>query len=440
MSPKPALHDEFEMYHAPTQKLYHCNAYRPWDSPERFCIVFEDITESRRLEEERRQLREQLLQSQKMEAVGTLAGGIAHDFNNLLQITLGYSELLLEDKSKDHPDYSDLNKIFNAARIGSDLVKNLLVFSSKAEPHPVSLNLNDQILQVENLLRVTIPKMINVQLSLHDKLLRIFADRSQIEQVLMNIALNARDAMGAKGTLIIETNNIELNEKDCRTNLDAKPGKYVLLSVSDTGHGISEQVQRHIFEPFFTTKGIGKGTGLGLAIVYAIVKQHGGYIECNSEIGTGTTFNIYFPVPDTYQEDISLQEEISPYSGHETVLLVDDEVSVRDLGCRIFKRNGYTVITAETGEEALKIYEKMHKEISIAVLDLIMPVMGGKHCLQRMLEKNPNAIILIASGYSGEAAKKECLQLGASGFVSKPFRMKELLQEVRRSLDKNQQS
>jgi len=253
-----------------------------------FVAVKRDITEQLALSR-------QLLQAQKMEAIGTLAGGIAHDFNNLLQVTLGYSELLLAEKREDDPEYADLSKILQSARSGAELVQRLLTFSRKVEPKPVPLNLNRRILQVEKLLRRTIPKMIHIQLDLSDDLADINADPTQMEQVLMNLAVNARDAMPDGGKLAISTRNVSLDEEYCRVRAGAKPGEYVLLTVSDTGYGMDKATIDHIFEPFYTTKELGRGTGLGLAMVYGIVKQHGGYISCYSEVEHGTTFNVYFP-------------------------------------------------------------------------------------------------------------------------------------------------
>jgi len=240
-------------------------------------------------------LQRQLLQAQKMEAVGTLAGGIAHDFNNLLQVMLGYSELLLLEKSENHPDYADIRRIYQAARSGADLVRSLLTFSRKVEPHPRPMDVNHTIRQVEKLLHRTIPKMIDMRLHLAEDLKRVNADPAQVEQIIMNLALNARDAMGEGGTLTLWTENVSLNDEYCQLHVDAEPGDYVLIAVSDTGHGMEEETLAHIFEPFFTTKEVGRGTGLGLPMVYGIVKQHGGHITCSSETGKGTMFRVYLP-------------------------------------------------------------------------------------------------------------------------------------------------
>ncbi len=260
-----------------------------------FVDVGHDVTENV-------ELQMQLLQAQKMESLGTLAGGIAHDFNNLLQVVLGYSEFMLQRKKEGEPDYDGLQKIYQAGKRGADLVQSLLTFSRKVETKHVPVNLNQEITQVQHLLSRTIPKTIKIDLHLSGDLESIKADPSQVGQVLMNLGVNARDAMPNGGTLTIETANVHLDKEYCSSHLDAKPGNYVLLTVSDTGQGMDKKTLSHIFEPFFTTKEKGKGTGLGLATVYGIVKQHGGQINCYSEPGIGTTFTIYLPTIQTQQD------------------------------------------------------------------------------------------------------------------------------------------
>ncbi|AFM25928.1 PAS domain S-box protein [Desulfomonile tiedjei] len=393
-----------------------------------FVVVERDVTREAALQR-------QLLQAQKMEAIGTLAGGIAHDFNNLLQITLGYSELLLTEKNDRDPDYGDLKKINNAAKSGAELVRSLLTFSRKVEAELTPLNLNRQVKQLEALLERTIPKMIDIRLQLAEVLHRVNADPTQIEQILMNLAVNARDAMPDGGTLTIGTRNVELDEEYCGFHADVEPGEYVLLSVTDTGHGMDKQTLEHIFEPFYTTKELGRGTGLGLATVYGIVKQHGGHVTCYSEVGHGSTFNLYLPAI-TGRTEIDLEKSMEmPAFGTETVLLVDDEELIRNLGERILQRSGYTIITANNGSEALEIYSRDKDRISLIVLDLIMPQMGGKDCLKGLLKINPKVRVLITSGYAADGSTKECIELGAKGFVAKPFKYKEFLRQVRKALD-----
>lgn len=393
-----------------------------------FVDVAHDVTEHIELEK-------QLIQAQKMEAVGTLAGGIAHDFNNLLQVVLGYSELMLMDTKLDSRVRDDLGKMNQAARTGADLVQSLLTFSRKTESKPRPLNLNHQIERLKKLLSRTVPKMIEIQLNLDGDAAAISADPTQIEQVMMNLAINARDAMPDGGKLLIETQNATLDKDYCGMHLGATPGDHVLLQFSDTGKGMDRDTLEHIFEPFYTTKGPGEGTGLGLAMVYGIVKQHGGHVMCYSELGQGTTFKIFFPAlpADSQVERAPLKPRLQ--GGTETILLVDDEVLIRDLGKRMLNRAGYTVVTAANGHEALEVYRNRRNDIALVILDLIMPEMGGKQCLEEILKINPGAAVIVASGYSAQGPTKEALEGGAKGFVSKPFDMGRLLQTVRRILD-----
>jgi two-component system, cell cycle sensor histidine kinase and response regulator CckA len=384
---------------------------------------------------ERKGLEKQLLQAQKMEAVGTLAGGIAHDFNNLLTVVQGFSELLLAEKDQKHPEYGDLEKIFHAAKSGAELVKRLLMFSRQSGLEPVPMDLNKRIVQVEKLLRRTIPRMVDITLELTADLPRTNADPSQIEQILMNLALNARDAMPDVGKLTLKTSIVTLDEEYCRLHVEASPGEYVVLEVSDTGHGMDKETVEHIFEPFFTTKEMGRGTGLGLAMVYGIVKQHNGHITVYSEVGKGTTFQIYLPaIPGEAETGVEKPEEALAF-GTETVLLADDEEFVRELGARILTKHGYTALQAEDGKKALDLFKKKRSQISLVILDLIMPEMSGAECLKELLKIDPNVRVLIASGYSADTSLKEAIQTGAKGFVSKPFRVKELLRDVRNILD-----
>jgi CheY-like chemotaxis protein len=251
----------------------------------------------------------------------------------------------------------------------------------------------------------------------------------------MNLAVNARDAMPEGGRLIMRTTKTALNEADCRALTGAKPGEYVVLAVSDTGQGMDPETLEHIFEPFFTTKELGRGTGLGLATVYGICQQHGGFITCRSQVGQGTTFSSFFPALEREEMTDLADSGVMPAFGTETILLVDDEDLVRDLGERILSRAGYTVLTAGNGRQALEIYKQERNSIALVVLDLIMPEMGGRPCLVEILKLNPEARVLIASGYAGDLPATESLQIGAKGFVGKPFKMNELLQQVRRVLD-----
>ena len=383
----------------------------------------------------RKALHRQLLQAQKMESLGTMAGGIAHDFNNLLTIILGYSDLLLESKTEVDPDYEDLRKIMATAEKGADLVRGILTFSRKVESQRRPVDLNSEVKQCRNLLERTIPKMIAIDMHLADDLKRIHADSAQIEQVLLNLAVNAQHAMEEGGTLTLETKNVTLDEDYCRIHLDAEPGQYVVLSVSDTGYGMEKEVLEHIFEPFYTTKETGKGTGLGLAMVYGIIRGHEGRISCYSEPGHGTTFKMYFPAIEKETELIKAAREEPIKGGAETILLVDDEEFVRELGKRILSASGYRVLTAENGQKALEVYRGQKDGISLVILDLVMPKMGGKECLEELLKIDPAARVLVASGFSPNGGTKDSAEAGAKGFVEKPFRVAQLLQMVRNTLD-----
>ncbi len=395
-----------------------------------FVAVKRDITEHL-------ELSKQLFQAQKMEAIGTLAAGVAHDFNNLLQTVLGYSELMLQRKEEGESDYANLQKIYQAGKRGADLVKSLMTFSRKVETKYVPIDLNQEITSVRKLLSRTMPRTININLHLKENLESIKADLSQIGQVLMNLGVNARDAMPDGGTLTIETANVELDKAYCAIHPELSPGAYVLLTVSDTGQGMDKETLSHIFEPFFTTKEPGKGTGLGLATVYGIVRQHGGQINCYSEPGLGTTFKIYLPAIQPEQDLQAPTFETTIPRGTETVLLVDDEDDIRDLGATLLGRFGYKVITASNGKKALEIYQKEGDGVSLVILDLIMPVLDGKKCLEEILRVNPNAKVVVASGYSDGGSSDGVMAAGAKGFVQKPYNMRQFLTTIREILDKN---
>ncbi len=393
-----------------------------------FVAVKRDITEHL-------ELSKQLFQAQKMEAVGTLAGGVAHDFNNILQVALGYSELILGDEGLSQRHKADLRKINEASSRGADLVQRLLTFSRKSEVKPVPLNLNHRVTELRKMLERTVPKMIEIQLLLAEDLATINADATQMDQILMNLAVNARDAMPEGGRLVIETANVVLDEDYAASHLNAKPGHYVLLTIADTGTGMDKETLEHIFEPFYTTKGVGEGTGLGLAMVYGIVQQHGGHVRCYSEPGEGTTFRVYFPALVSDKEPEEKIARSMPRGGSETILLVDDEDMIRDLCSRILAKSGYSVITARNGKEALELYIAQRDRISLVILDLIMPQMGGKQCLDDLLSIDPAVKVLIASGYSSNDATQEALASGARGFVNKPYDMRQVLGVVREVLD-----
>ena len=396
-----------------------------------------DITNEKNSEKEKKRLERQLHQAQKMEALGTLAGGIAHDFNNILAAMIGYAELTLEDAEAGKSDLGRIKEILNAAARGKDLVTQILTFSRKLEPELRPSDLNEVILETEKLLERTIPRMIEIELDLAPDLRPINADPGQLAQVLMNLATNAKDAMPGGGHLRIRTGNRELDDQACRNRLLETPGNYVLLTVSDTGQGMDEKTLERIFDPFFTSKKIGEGTGLGLATVFGIVKNHGGAITCASRMGQGATFQVFLPALEGPAADhpLSQIEEPDLALGNETVMVVDDEEALRTIAQQLLSRRGYQTLPASCGEEALSIYREMGDRIDLVLLDMSMPGMGGHKCLQQILEINPGARVVIFSGYARDGLIQESLNLGAVGFVAKPFSQGELLKTIRRALD-----
>ena len=398
-------------------------------------VILRDISE-------RKSLEAQLFQAHKMEAVGTLAGGIAHDFNNILQVISGYSQLIIMGRGPDDPDYKKLEAIDNSVRKAADLTRQLLIFSRKIESELRPVDLNEEVRQVRKLLERALPKMIRIELDLAEGLNVINADPVQLEQIIMNLGVNAMDAMQDGGRLLFKTGNRHLDNEFCMNHLGANPGEYVMLSISDTGQGIGGEILEHIFEPFFTTKETGKGTGLGLAMAYGIVKSHEGYIKCTSEVGKGATFDIYFPVLQAGEIDLSgepIGEAIIQGRG-ETILLVDDERNIRQVTRDMLNRFGYNVLTAISGEEALKIFEEEGEEIDLIVLDLNMPGMGGHRCLEALLQIDPEAKVIIASGYSANRKAREAIKSGALGFVKKPYHYTEILKSVRKAIDQGGQT
>lgn len=387
-----------------------------------------DVTETKKLEA-------QLRQAHKMEAIGTLAGGIAHDFNNLLQAIQGFTELLLLDKGPDEHGYAELLEISRAAQRGGELTRQLLTFSRKVEVRFEPTDLNQAVKGLKRLLERTIPKMIRIDLRLTADPYRVMADGAQIEQVVMNLAVNARDAMPDGGALAIETQNVALDEGLLRRHSEMPAGRYAVLAVSDTGHGMDTATQEHIFDPFFTTKDVGKGTGLGLAMVYGIVKAHRGHVTCESTPGVGTTFRIYLPALESRQEAAQTPSEpTEELAGTETILLVDDEEPVRHLGERVLQRFGYTVISASDGESALKTYREQRERIDLVILDLIMPGIGGRKCLQELIDLDPQVRVIVVSGHGGSEEIEDTRTLGARSFVRKPYDVHQLLKLVRHVL------
>jgi PAS domain S-box-containing protein len=399
--------------------------------------VIVDISPLKQAEEEREKLKSQLYQSQKLEALGTLVGGIAHDFNNMLQSILGYSEMLLIGKKKNDPDYNDLQTIIETGKGAAELIKKLLAFGQQAQIIPVRLDLNQQITQICPLISRTLPQVVEVELDLADGLAPILADHNQIDQVVMNLAINASEAMPNGGRLKIATRTVSLDEEYCRRHHEVQPGAYAMLSVKDSGRGMDEETLTKIFDPFFSTKqrGAARGTGLGLAVVQGIVEQQGGHVTCESEPGIGTEFRIYFPAIDAPLTTAKTAVPVVQSGGTETILVVEDSSTVAELEQRFLASDGYTVIVAANGQEALDIYQTRKNEISLVILDLLMPEMSGRDCLMELLKIDPSVKVIIASGYSpGDELHKEISPF-VKGFVHKPFAISELLNEARSVMD-----
>jgi PAS domain S-box-containing protein len=396
-----------------------------------------DITERKRAEQEKLEIQSQLFQSQKLEALGTLVGGIAHDFNNMLQIILGYSQFLLEDKKKDDPGYKELQTIIETGKGGADLVTKLLAFGQQGQVFPVPLDINHQISQLTTLISRTLPQVVQIDMDLTDEPTTIRADHGQIDQLVMNLAINASEAMPTGGRLKIATKTVSLDDEYCSHNHGAQPGNYVMLSVSDTGRGMDEETVARIFDPFFSTKerGSTRGTGLGLSVVKGIVQQQGGHVTCESEPGKGTEFKVYFPA---IEAPLAPTEEVDPTvqsGGSETIMVVEDSIPVAELEERFLKGAGYNVIVATNGREALDIYRSKKEEISLVILDLLMPEMSGRDCLMELLKIDPSVKVLIASGYAPEDELHREIRPLVKGFLHKPFAMAELVNQARYVLD-----
>ena len=392
-----------------------------------------DTTGHKRAEEEKNELQAQLQQAQRMEAIGTLAGGIAHDFNNLLMGIQGNVSLMYLDMDPAHPYYERLKNIEKQIRSGSRLTSHLLGYARKGKYEIMPINLNQLVVEAcETFIRTK--KNITVDRELAEDLSAIDADPSQIEQVLLNLCVNATDAMPDGGDLIVKTMNTD--DKKMKSSLyDPKPGKYVQLTVTDTGMGMDKKTAEHIFDPFFTTKKRGRGTGLGLASAYGIVKAHGGYIDVKSKQGHGTTFSICLPASENRVQQVA-RTPVKVIKGTGTVLLVDDEEVILEVGQDLLEAMGYRILVARDGKEAVKVYKKNWDKIDIVVMDMVMPNMGGGEAYDRIREINPNVKVLLSSGFSIDGEASEILDRGCDGFIQKPFNMKKLSGKMMEIIDK----
>ena len=405
--------------------------------PQRMLGTHVDIDWRKRAEDEKSFLKAQLAKAQKMDALGTLASGIAHDFNNLLAAIMGYSELIHDELPDNSTCRADMAEITKAAAKAKTLVRRILTFSRESHSIRKAISIDEVLRDASSILSRTIPKMISMELDIDQNLVPIKADPQQMEQILLNLVTNAADAIEGQGSITIAARNVVADNRRCDVCGNTFSGRYVLLSVKDTGSGMNPETKVRIFDPFFTTKEVGKGTGLGLATVFGIVTSHEGHISCLTEEGKGTEFQIYLPVAtaEIVQTDANKLGQDAPLQGDETIMVVDDEAVVRDIAERILTRNGYKVLLASSGEEALAVYREHLGSINGVIMDLGMPGMGGKACLPRILGLDPRAKVLIASGYIQYELTDELQKLGAKGMIAKPFRKADLLQGVRSMLN-----
>jgi PAS domain S-box-containing protein len=395
-------------------------------------VFVENVTEQRALEK-------QLQTAQKMEAIGQLAGGVAHDFNNLLMIIRSRAALVIADASQPEHVIEEAEEIVRATRRAAELTRQMLAFSRDQVLEPSVLNLNDLLAELGNMLPHLIGKEVDTRIIRAPNLGPVKVDRGQFEQVMVNLAINARDAMPMGGRLVVETSNVEIDKHHSESHPMMKPGRYVLLSVTDTGIGMDQETQAHIFEPFFTTKERGKGTGLGLAMVYGIVQQSGGHISVVSAPGAGTSFKIYLPEATELEDVVPVDQLLPAPGGTETILFVEDEEALRKVGVDFLRSRGYDVVAAANGIEALHICRTTDRSLQLLVTDVIMPRMGGAELAKHAMALNPNLRVLYVSAYSGRALSRGALKPGQS-FLQKPFTMPDLARKVRAALDGKSES
>ena len=413
--------------------------------PQHGILVSRDITErkeaERTLHESEEKLRlseEQLRMSQKLEAVGQLAGGVAHDFNNLLTVITGYSDLVLARLDESDANRTKIEEIKRAALRASSLTRQLLAFSRKQVLQPKLFNLNDLVADMSKMLQRLIGENIEMTTCCGPEA-PINADPGQIEQVLMNLVVNARDAMPNGGRVTVETSRLEIDEDYASTHLNVQPGSYVMLAVSDTGSGMDAETRKHIFEPFFTTKELGKGTGLGLSTVYGIVKQSGGNIWVYSEPEHGTVFKVYLPaVAQSNVETTAAPKAASIPRGTETILIVEDEPQIRHLTAECFTHCGYNVLSAADGLEALQLIERLQEPIDLILSDVVMPKLSGRELAERVSILRPSTKVLFMSGYTNDAIVNHGIIDGATWFIQKPFALNDLARLVRKVLDSHE--
>ncbi len=385
---------------------------------------------------DRAKLEQQLIQSQKMEAIGTMAGGIAHNFNNIMVGIMGYSELLLIGKTPEDPDHKALTVIHEETLRASALTKQILNISRGAHYTITSVNLNQLVEKTVPLISGTFDKLIEIETRLEDDLMSVEGDTNQLEQCLLNLSINARDAMPRGGRLTFETRNQILDSNFVESHFGCIPGPYAVLSVTDNGTGIAPEVLDHIFEPFFTTKRDSGGSGIGLATVYGIVKGHKGFITVHSEVGKGTTFTLYFPGVKKTMEELTHMKDNPGDSLLPTILLIDDEPAVREVWSDFLTGRGHPVLTAENGLVGIELFKRHKEEIGVVILDMVMPKLGGKATLERIKKIKPSVKVLITSGYSEEGQDGEIAVLEKDAFIQKPIQLSLLQKKINEVLGK----
>jgi two-component system, cell cycle sensor histidine kinase and response regulator CckA len=398
--------------------------------------VVSDITPLKRTESERNRLQEQLFHSQKLASLGTLVGGIAHDFNNMLQCVIGYSELVMDDRQLGTESKLFLRNVQNTAAEGAELVEKLLAFGQQYHVATTTFDLNDQLRQLSTMISRSLPNIVQVDLNLVDGRAMIRGDKGQVDQVVMNLAINASEAMPNGGNLTISTLIVSLDDDYCKSHIEAKPGDFVMLSVKDTGKGIDREMLSRIFDPFFSTKerGATRGTGLGLSVVRGIIQQRGGHITCESQPGKGTEFKAYFPLIEAPASEKSRGAITNrPLTG-KTVLVVEDNETIAELEQKVLEKEGFKIIIASNGLEAVEIYQDKKGEISLVLLDLIMPQMTGKDCLMELVKLDPSVNVLIVSGYTPNDSFHDEIRPFVRGFVHKPYKNANLIETVKVAL------
>jgi PAS domain S-box-containing protein len=399
-----------------------------------------DITMQMELEGERENMRAQLLQAQKMEAVGTLAGGMAHDFNNLLTTIKGYSDISLANLDENNPLYKNIKQIQKSVTRASTLTNQLLLFSRKQLMLPNAININETINNMLMLLDRVIGENIQIRTDLLSDIWKIWADEGNIEQVIMNLAVNARDAMPDGGVIKIKTENVIIKKDDAYNIPESRPGQFVHLSFSDSGIGMSDEVMKHIFEPFFTTKEVGKGTGLGLSVIYGIISQHKGWLTVESQERKGSTFHMYIPAsfskPEVEPENEKIRESLNGEG--ETILLVEDEEGIREFLVDLLEDRGYKVVARTTVKDALLCFKKNKKDIQLVLTDVVLPDRSGLQLVEAVKKQKPDIHIILTSGYTGEKSNLNTIIKKGYRFLKKPFTVSDLLAGIARELGKVQ--